>query len=64
MKAHGRFEVYGEMFEKLSPFDTKSSETIYVLENFPEFRRFYLINKRRYKIEFIIQSVQRPVEES
>ena len=44
----------------MSPFDTKNKETIYMLENVLEYRRFYVVNRRRYQIELRVHSIARP----
>lgn len=60
IRSPGRFEVYGESYEKLSPFDTKTKETIYVLENILDYRRFFIVNRRRYPVHFALHSISRP----
>jgi hypothetical protein len=50
----GKFEVYGEAFEKIAPYDTKMQEIIYLLENVEEYKRFFIINRKRINLRMTI----------
>lgn len=60
IRSLGKFQVYGENYERLSPYDTKDKEVIYLLENMLEYRRVFIINARRFAIHIAIQPVIRP----
>ena len=57
--SNSEFEVYGEEYEKLSPYDTKSAY-IYLLQNINGFKRLFIINNQTAKIKLVIHSTYLP----
>lgn len=59
LRSLGKFQVFGENYERLSPYDTKDKENIYLFENMQDYRRIFVINSRRFTIHIIVQPVIR-----
>lgn len=45
--AKHKFEVYGENYEKIVTYDTKTDEIIYLLENVLDYKRFFIVNRNK-----------------
>lgn len=57
-----RFELYGEDFERLYPFESKITYMIYHVENLNNFRRLFIINRKSAEIHLRIAPIFTPLD--
>lgn len=61
IKGNGKFQIFGESYEKLAAYEAHEESTVYLLENIMDYRRIFVINTRRCNVNIRIMAALHPL---